>query len=129
MPRKPMQVVQVNLRIREGLRRQLEREAKRRGVSLNFEMTSRLQETFDQVAARSIDTIGADMAVVWARYSEADHESGKLGDLLRATEALLKQIDSGEPTQAAAQKVKGVIRMIEAEALLKIRARSTEAGT
>ena len=62
MPRKPMQVVQVNLRIREGLRRQLEREAKRRGVSLNFEMTSRLQETFDQVAARSIDTIGADMA-------------------------------------------------------------------
>jgi HicB family len=47
MPRKPMQVVQVNLRIREGLRRKLEAAAKKRGVSLNFEMTDRLARSFE----------------------------------------------------------------------------------
>ena len=47
MPRKPMQVVQVNLRIREGLRRKLEAAAKKRGVALNFEMTDRLARSFE----------------------------------------------------------------------------------
>jgi predicted HicB family RNase H-like nuclease len=38
--------VQVNLRIKEGLRRRLLREAKLHGVSLNREMRDRLASTF-----------------------------------------------------------------------------------
>jgi hypothetical protein len=48
MPRKPSDIVQPNLRIREDLRRRLEAAAKKRGVSLNFEMTERLKASFDQ---------------------------------------------------------------------------------
>ncbi len=41
--RKPAQTVQVNLRIKEALRRRLEREAQKQQVSLNAEMTRRLE--------------------------------------------------------------------------------------
>jgi hypothetical protein len=41
-------LVQVNLRLRESLRRKLERESERRGLSLNAEMTRRLEESFDR---------------------------------------------------------------------------------
>jgi hypothetical protein len=46
--RKPTDVVQVNLRLRESLRRKLERESERRGVSFNAELTRRLEESFDR---------------------------------------------------------------------------------
>jgi hypothetical protein len=52
--RKPMQVVQVNLRLREALRRKLEAAARQRGVSLNFEMTDRLAKSFEQDEAKSV---------------------------------------------------------------------------
>jgi hypothetical protein len=52
--RKPMQVVQVNLRLREALRRKLEAAARQRGVSLNFEMTDRLAKSFDQEEAKAL---------------------------------------------------------------------------
>jgi hypothetical protein len=41
-------IVQVNLRLRESLRRKLEREAERRGLSFNAELIRRLQESFDR---------------------------------------------------------------------------------
>jgi hypothetical protein len=44
--RKPTDVVQVNLRLRESLRRKLEHEAERRGCSFNAELTRRLEESF-----------------------------------------------------------------------------------
>ncbi len=121
MPRKPMQVVQINLRIREELRRRLEREAKRRGVSLNFEMTSRLQETFDLETQRTFDKIGEDMKINWARYGEMFHELAKQGDLIRAAEALVKQVDaedSSEAATAAAEKLRQVIKMLDQEATI-----------
>jgi hypothetical protein len=46
--RKPTDVVQVNLRLRESLRRRLEREAERRGLSFNAELIRRLRESFDR---------------------------------------------------------------------------------
>jgi hypothetical protein len=47
MARKPTEVVAVTLRIREDLRRRLEREARRDGISLNAEMEKRLEDSFD----------------------------------------------------------------------------------
>ena len=47
MPRKPTALIAPNLRIRESLRRRLEKAARKRGVSLNREMTDRLEGSFD----------------------------------------------------------------------------------
>jgi hypothetical protein len=118
MARKPSDLVQPNLRIREELRRRLEREAKKRGVSLNAEMTSRLERSFDGDAARSNEEIAEDMKNVWARYGEMFHGLNWQGDLIRAASALLKQIDAGNSGAigAAAAKVKRVIDSIEREA-------------
>jgi Arc-like DNA binding domain len=44
MPRRPTETVQVNLRMKESLRRQLEDAAKANEVSLNAEMIRRLEQ-------------------------------------------------------------------------------------
>jgi uncharacterized membrane protein YccC len=46
MARKPSDTVQLKLRFPEGLRRRLEREARRHGQSLNREIVSILEERF-----------------------------------------------------------------------------------
>jgi hypothetical protein len=46
MARKPTDTVQLKLRFSEGLRRRLEREAKRHGTSLNTEIVSILEKAF-----------------------------------------------------------------------------------
>src|SRR5262249_44686744 len=51
MARKPTDIVSLSLRIREGLRRRLAREAKNRNESLNAEIVERLDQSF-QLAER-----------------------------------------------------------------------------
>ena len=46
MPRRPVAIAQIKLRICESLRRKLETEAKRHRISLNTEMHSRLEQSF-----------------------------------------------------------------------------------
>jgi predicted nucleic acid-binding Zn-ribbon protein len=123
MARKPTDIVQPNLRIRESLRRQLEREAKKHGVSLNQEMTHRLMRSFEEDAKRTIDIIASDLAAIHDRVSKANHKANMLGDLTRDTETLLRQIDAGnsEAIKKAAEKVRSTIRMVDAEAALAIR--------
>jgi hypothetical protein len=121
MSRKPTDTVQVGLRIRESLRRQLEKESEKHRVSINQEMAMRLEDSFRADAFRSIDTIAADLANIHGRMSSAHHETNKLGDLLNATEVLLKQIDAGKPIEVATAKVKAVIEMINTEAARALR--------
>ncbi len=54
MARKPTDIVAVTLRIREDLRRRLEREAKRDRTSLNAEMERRLEDSFDLANTSSL---------------------------------------------------------------------------
>jgi hypothetical protein len=70
MAKKLSALVAPNLRIREDLRRRLEREAKRRGVSLNAEMTHRLERSFELDAARSNESIAQDIEQNWLRFGE-----------------------------------------------------------
>ena len=124
MPRKPTAFVSYKLRIKEALRREIERAAKARGVSLNYEMSSRLERSFERDAQRRLDETESDMSNTWARYGQAFHELEKQGDLLRATEALLKQIEqeSTSPAiKAAVVQVKQAIALIDAEAKLLLR--------
>ena len=56
MARKPTETVGLTLRIREELRRKLEREADRREVSLNREITRRLENSFQADEHRKLVT-------------------------------------------------------------------------
>jgi len=129
MTRKPSDIVQPNLRIREELRRRLEKEAAKRRVSLNQEMTYRLQRSLEEDAARTIDNIAGDIANVWDRFSAAHHKANMMGDLVRATETLLKQIEAGKPLEVAAAKVKSVIGMIDHHAAQAVRKMHTTGET
>jgi hypothetical protein len=132
MPRKPSALLQYKLRIREGLRRQIETAAKKRGVSLNYEMTFRLEDSFRQERLRELDTVGQDMINTWARYGSAVHELNKQGDLIRAVEALLKLPADADPAdrEDATANVRRVIAFIEKEAAqLPRRMRTTGASS
>ena len=61
MARKPTDIVQYKLRIRESLRRRIEQAAKKNGVSANQEMVSRLARSFEQETTRQLDFVAGDM--------------------------------------------------------------------
>ena len=68
--RKPEELVITNLRIRESLRRALEREAEQHQLSLNKEIINRLEDSLEAGARLEFSTIHADMETAWLRYSE-----------------------------------------------------------
>jgi hypothetical protein len=114
MARKPADIVQPSLRIRDDLRRRLEQAAKKRGVSLNFEMTNRLKESFDREAHRTIDSVASDLENVWTRFAEVLHNDSLQEELMRATEALVEQLPAEvrerETIKEAVERVQKAIR-------------------
>ena len=116
MPRKPTEMVQVNLRIRENLRRRLEREAKKRGVSLNYEMTSRIEQGFDREAHRKIDKVASDLEDVWDRFLRGEEDRARQMELVDAAEHLIKQLPTdvreGEAVRHAVEWVQKAIKAI-----------------
>jgi 5-formyltetrahydrofolate cyclo-ligase len=67
MPRKPSHVLQYKLRIREALRRRIEKAAEKNGVSANQEMVRRLERSFDQEAAQSINQVATNLEAASTR--------------------------------------------------------------
>lgn len=131
MTRKPSAILDYKLRIRETLRRRLEQAAKR-GVSINAEMASRLERSFEQESQRTIDMTAADIATSWGRFAGAFHELNKQGDLLRAVEALIEQLPAEVRERAAIKKavadVQRVTTMIDLEAKILPRRMHTTGG-
>ena len=123
MPRKPMEMVQVNLRIREKLRRRLEREAKKRGVSLNYEMTSRIEQGFDREAHRTIDVIASNIKSVWERFAREGKERSRQADLVNAVEHHIAQLP---PEMREAEALKPTIEWMQkaVEAITRIHGRT-----
>src|SRR5262249_55455880 len=127
MPRKPGETVQINLRLKEALRRRLEREAKKRGVSLNFEMTSRIEQSFEMESLRAQEAVTADMHVAWSRFGQLFHGLASQGDLRRAAEMLVAEVEAmpecleREGVQKAVAAVKQVTNVLDIEAALAIR--------
>jgi hypothetical protein len=121
MARKPSDIVQPNLRIREELRRRLEKEATKNRVSLNVEMTRRLERSLDQEHQLTSAGIAADLSNLWDRYGPAFEQLNRQGDLIRATEALLKQLppdtEASPAIKRAADKVRQVLTSIDTEAV------------
>jgi hypothetical protein len=83
MARKPSDIVQPNLRIREELRRKLARKADDNRVSLNVEMTRRLERSLDQETVQSIAVSATSLETITLRSERA----------LLKLEALLEQLE------------------------------------
>lgn len=128
MARKPSDIVAPNLRIREDLRRRLETAAKKRGVSLNYEMTSRLTASFDREDLFKLDRITSGMEIQWARWDAALFDKEQCGDLVRAAEALLAALKKPAPDHAAVEKataqVETAITAIDVHAKASARGRT-----
>lgn len=117
MPRKPKDIVPIMLRIREHLRRRLESEAKKRAYSLNYEITRRLEDSFERGDLYTIGGIAHDMGTNWARgWGPALHKITVQNDLRNATETLIEQITplvdrADAPERAAAEKAIEQVRL------------------
>ena len=112
--------VDVGLRVRERLRAQVQRAAKANNQSMNAEIVSRLQKSFEKDQIRDLGAISEDLKNVWARYGEAFLGHHLRGDLLRAAEALVAKLGALPPNllersgiEAAAAKVKEVANAID----------------
>jgi hypothetical protein len=83
MPRRPHDLANINLRIRESLRAKIEREAKRHHFSLNNEIRIRLEDSLARDTARGLDDIAYDLKVNYARLQHR-YQVLELGDALAA---------------------------------------------
>jgi hypothetical protein len=72
MARRPTDILQIGLRLREGLRRKLENAAKKRRVSLNSEMLFRLEDSFETPDAtrRTVSDLLMDIETHWGLYAD-----------------------------------------------------------
>jgi hypothetical protein len=73
--RPPDQWVQVNLRIKESLRRELDAHAKENQVSFNQEVRTRLADSLEEKARQSLENLAADLErkardieLAWRRF-------------------------------------------------------------
>jgi len=71
MPRKPTDTTHISLRIRESLRRKLEREADKHQTSLNNEIRLRLEDSFEAQARRDLPETVQDLKTTAAKISAA----------------------------------------------------------
>jgi hypothetical protein len=97
MNRKPDATIQINLRVRESMRRRLERAAEKQGTSMNYQITSRIEAAFDQEHLRTIDAVTRDLESHAARIAAADVSEDRLADLRRCVEALIPVLDGLPP--------------------------------
>ena len=128
MPRKPSAILQYKLRIRESLRRRIEKAAEKNGVSANSEMVSRLERSFDQERAIEIDSVAHHIEAAWARLDQIFHDLNNQGDLLRAAEELVAQVEQLLPAERqttgikkAVERIREVGKVIDIEARLVAR--------
>ena len=112
MARKPSEIIMTSLRIRERLRRQLEQAAKKRSVSVNYEMASRLEYSFERESLRSLFEVTEDMTNIWAKYGDAIHQFEQQGRLIHAAEALINEIETGGNKAAISTVRRAVINIL-----------------
>jgi hypothetical protein len=116
MARKLTDIAHVNLRIRETLRRKLEREAARHETSMNNEIRVRLERSFELEAIRELDEIAKDYK--WR--ADVENREARHGSLLVAAENLVAAVERKDQgaIDAAIGTVKTVAKTIDIEAAL-----------
>jgi hypothetical protein len=89
MARKPSDVIQIKIRVREDLRRRLEQAANKADRSINSEMASRLADSFN---LPKLNEITAGLENVYLRAAREADEISQTQDLMRAAEDLIQQL-------------------------------------
>jgi hypothetical protein len=89
MARKPSETVQTSFRIKEGLRRQIEQSAIKRGVSFNTEISMRMKESFDHEALLTLTQSAKDIVNDLERVRSVTQSYEFLDQLVAVTTALL----------------------------------------
>jgi hypothetical protein len=64
--------VQIGLRVRQQMRQRLYQEARKNCVSVNAEISRRLQESLEAGAARSVETVATELTAAWANWKEQE---------------------------------------------------------
>lgn len=119
MARKSTDTVQLGLRIREALRRRVEQAAAKRAVSINYEITSRLEQSFDRESLFTLDQVAQGFEKISARYDAGLLRLQLQGDLIRDAEALLAalpvEVIAGEAVAPAVTRLRTTITAIDNE--------------
>jgi exonuclease VII small subunit len=121
MARKP--TIQYKIRIREDLRRRIEKAAEKNGVSANYEMVNRLERSFDQEAAQSINQsvqsinqAAVNLDAASTRYTQASAELKKLSNVVRAAQTIITLLPGANtplPLVEAAKKLERAMEQTE----------------
>jgi predicted transcriptional regulator len=116
MARKPSDVIQIKIRVREDLRRRLEQAANKEDRSINSEMARRLADSFN---LPKLNEITAGLEDVWARFAREGHDRSQTEDLMRAAEYLIEQlpteVQGREAVKRAIAEVQNAITAIALE--------------
>jgi len=89
MARKPSDVIQIKIRVREDLRRRLEQAANKADRSINSEMASRLADSFNMPKLNEIST---GLENVYRRLAREINDRLQREELMRAAEYLIEQV-------------------------------------
>jgi hypothetical protein len=113
MPRKkPSDITQIKIRVREDLRRQLEAAAKKRDVSINFEMVDRLRASFDQGDRVELSRITADLSEIYERTAQDIEDRNRQSTLVNAAEYLIERLRKGEAVEGTIDEVEKAVKAI-----------------
>jgi predicted NBD/HSP70 family sugar kinase len=102
MARKSSRVVQYKIRVREALRRRIEKAAEKNGVSANHEMVSRLERSFDQEAVQSINQVATNLEAASTRLVALFEPGANTPLTLLAEAAVKRERETKETEQSAA---------------------------
>ena len=116
MARKPSDVIQIKIRVREDLRRQLEQAANKADRSINSEMASRLANSFN---LPKLNEITGRLENVYTRLAHDLRDRSQREDLMRAAEYLIEQgpteVRGREAVKRAIAEVQNAITAIARE--------------
>jgi hypothetical protein len=66
--KQPSDTVRTVLRLREGVRQRVEREARKNQCSLNMEMARRIEQSLEAGPVKSIEAVATELPGTWASW-------------------------------------------------------------
>lgn len=123
MAHKTTDTIQINLRLKEALRRRVAREAERNKVSMTKQILLFIEDGLERQDHGTLAELIGALDVIVARHSAAHHEQNKLGDAVRVIEALIDAAEGRDGGKLGETIAKGrqVLRMIDAEGAATMR--------
>jgi hypothetical protein len=88
--------IDYKIRIRPALVRRLETAARKRDVSINQEMVSRLEQSFERSDMLKLGEITAGLESVYGRFAREKRDRLQTQELMNAAEALVRQVQDRE---------------------------------